>query len=657
MTAVALMRDVAILAAECAAAVPGDQVPNAEQGWTVFPERRDFMVERLRRLESAPDPMLRRLRDDLGPDRPSRWLAVLCAAVEIYPEAAAAVSIIGEDPRMQLVTPTVFARIACVFIDLPFVEALLAAVDGGEARRAGLIEVLEPFPGLPHTHQALRLAAGELRRLLMENADSVPGASTKIHRMAVAPARGVVFDDRLVSGAARLLAGRGALVLRAASRRAGRQFACDLATALDLPAHLVTIDEDVLAPDGLARTPGAVVVLDCHARLARRPTALAFLRQFERKPSPVVAIVPDVVEGLEWPVLDVGPLGHKEAVRAWRTMLEDGPAAAMAASFRVGTAEIGMALHEARIRRAIEGDDDAMPDEAAIAERLRAQGARRMGPHVAVLKPRCGLSHLVVPAAVRGKLDELVTAYRMAHRVFGEMEVVPHTSLGKGITCLFSGKPGTGKTFAAQCVASELGLNVYRIDLSQVVSKYIGETEKALAALFDEAEAGHGILLFDEADALFGKRSEVKDAHDRYANIEVGYLLQRMESFEGVAILTTNLQGNIDAAFIRRLRFVVEFAIPDKGLRRRLWERSLPGSAWRAEDLDLDTLAERFALSGGNIQSIGIAAAHLAAACPSGRISNAHLVRATARELEKTGRPCSAAAFGALAPLLAEVPA
>ncbi len=198
----------------------------------------------------------------------------------------------------------------------------------------------------------------------------------------------------------------------------------------------------------------------------------------------------------------------------------------------------------------------------------------------------------------------------------------------------------------------ELGLNLYRIDLSQVVSKYIGETEKALAQVFDEVEAGHGLLLFDEADALFGRRSEVKDAHDRYANIEVGYLLQRLESYEGIAVLTTNLQGNMDAAFVRRLRFILHFPAPDRDLRRELWERSLPGTEWRAEDLELDALADRFQLNGGAIHNIGLAAAHLAAATSSGRVTTAHVVRATQRELQKTGRPADSVAFGPLGALL-----
>jgi SpoVK/Ycf46/Vps4 family AAA+-type ATPase len=225
--------------------------------------------------------------------------------------------------------------------------------------------------------------------------------------------------------------------------------------------------------------------------------------------------------------------------------------------------------------------------------------------------------------------------------------------LGNGLTCLMSGKSGVGKTFAARCLAAELGLTLFRLDLSEVVSKYIGDTEKALAQVFDEVEAGHGLLLFDEADALFGRRSEVKDAHDRYANIEVGYLLQRLESYDGIAVLTTNLQGNMDHAFVRRLRFILHFPAPDRELRRQLWERSLPAPEWREEDLELDVLADRFQLNGGSIHNIGLAAAHLAAATRSGRITTAHVVRATQRELLKSGRPADAAAFGPLAELAA----
>jgi SpoVK/Ycf46/Vps4 family AAA+-type ATPase len=223
--------------------------------------------------------------------------------------------------------------------------------------------------------------------------------------------------------------------------------------------------------------------------------------------------------------------------------------------------------------------------------------------------------------------------------------------LGRGLTCLFSGPPGTGKTFAAQCLANELDLNLYRIDLSQVVSKWLGETEKALAQVFDEAEVGHGVLLFDEADALFGKRTEVKDAHDRYANVEVGYLLQRMESFAGIAILTTNLRSNIDDAFVRRLRFVLEFPLPDAERRASLWAQALPRE--RAPELDLAPFVARFRLAGGHIHNITLAATHLAAA-QDRPLGPRELVRATYRELEKAGFSRSPADFGPLARWLSE---
>jgi SpoVK/Ycf46/Vps4 family AAA+-type ATPase len=327
----------------------------------------------------------------------------------------------------------------------------------------------------------------------------------------------------------------------------------------------------------------------------------------------------------------------------------------MASQFRVSVEEARSAIREARdLHEAAADSRDGSGAVAldVVAGRIRAQGARRMGRHVSVIETSARLSDLVVPHDLRLQLEEIVSWQRSRDRVRWSMNLGGADPLGTGLTCLMAGKSGTGKTFAARCLAAELGLNLYRIDLSQVVSKYIGETEKALAQVFDEVEAGHGLLLFDEADALFGRRSEVKDAHDRYANIEVGYLLQRLESYDGIAVLTTNLQGNMDAAFVRRLRFILHFPAPDRDLRRQLWERSLPGSEWRDDDLELDALADRFQLNGGAIHNIGLAAAHLAAATKSGRITLAHVVRATQRELQKTGRPSDAAAFGPFAELI-----
>jgi SpoVK/Ycf46/Vps4 family AAA+-type ATPase len=196
---------------------------------------------------------------------------------------------------------------------------------------------------------------------------------------------------------------------------------------------------------------------------------------------------------------------------------------------------------------------------------------------------------------------------------------------------------------AAEIVANELGLDLYKIDLANVVSKYIGETEQNLSRIF--AAADNAILFFDEADALFGKRSEVRDAHDRYANIEVAYLLQRIEEFDGVVILATNLAKNVDDAFTRRMHHAVEFPFPDHDLRERIWLNVLPPEAPVARDVDLAFLAERFELAGGNIRNVAVAAATDAA--QDGReIAMRHLVAATARELEKLGRLPSRADFG-----------
>jgi SpoVK/Ycf46/Vps4 family AAA+-type ATPase len=201
---------------------------------------------------------------------------------------------------------------------------------------------------------------------------------------------------------------------------------------------------------------------------------------------------------------------------------------------------------------------------------------------------------------------------------------------------LFSGPPGTGKTLAAEVLAGELGLDLYAIDLSQVVSKFIGETEKNLARVFDAAESSNAVLFFDEADALFGARSEVRDAHDRYANIEVGYLLQRMETYSGLAVLATNLQRNIDDAFLRRMRFVIAFPLPDEDCRRRIWETTWPDDA-PAAGLDWTDLAARFDVSGATIRDAAVSAAFLAAA--DGRVATmTHVEEAMRREYTKLGR-------------------
>ena len=215
----------------------------------------------------------------------------------------------------------------------------------------------------------------------------------------------------------------------------------------------------------------------------------------------------------------------------------------------------------------------------------------------------------MLPAEQTTLLHQIAQQVEQRHTVYEDWGFAAKMNRGLGISALFAGDSGTGKTMAAEVIANDLQLNLYRIDLSAVVNKYIGETEKNLRRLFDAAEDGGAILFFDEADALFGKRSEVKDSHDRYANIEINYLLQRMEAYRGLAILATNMKGALDPAFMRRLRFIVNFPFPGASERKLMWQKVFPRRALKdTADLDYDRLA-RFTVTGGNIHSIALNAA------------------------------------------------
>jgi SpoVK/Ycf46/Vps4 family AAA+-type ATPase len=259
------------------------------------------------------------------------------------------------------------------------------------------------------------------------------------------------------------------------------------------------------------------------------------------------------------------------------------------------------------------------------------------------IEPVADWDDLVLPEAQRLLLREIASHVRQRTTVYGTWGFSTKGARGLGISALFAGASGTGKTLAAEVLAHELRLDLYRIDLSSVVSKYIGETEKNLRRVFDAAEAGGAILLFDEADALFGKRSEVKDSHDRYANIEVSYLLQRMEIYRGLAILTTNLKSALDAAFLRRIRFIVQFPFPDAVQRAEIWQRIFPRRL-PAENLDMNKLA-RLNVTGGNIRNIALNAAFLAADAHE-PVRMTHMLRAAYTEYAKLEKPLTEAEIG-----------
>lgn len=268
-----------------------------------------------------------------------------------------------------------------------------------------------------------------------------------------------------------------------------------------------------------------------------------------------------------------------------------------------------------------------------------------LGHYAQAITPRYEWDDLILPAERTQQLRRVAAWMkyrRQVHHTWGfEQKLVR----GKGLNALFTGPSGTGKTMAAEVLAKELSLDLYQIDLSSVVSKYIGETEKNLEVIFREAQQSQVILFFDEADALFGKRTEVKDAHDRYANIEVNFLLQRVEQYEGIVILATNLQRNLDEAFLRRLHEVVEFPLPDDELRQRIWRKHLPTQAPQAEDIDFNFLARQFKFTGGSIKNVTLTAAFLAA--EAGRpIGMRHLILAVKAELQKQGKLCVKSDFG-----------
>lgn len=265
------------------------------------------------------------------------------------------------------------------------------------------------------------------------------------------------------------------------------------------------------------------------------------------------------------------------------------------------------------------------------AEKKRAQSGSV--PFIQKIAPRYTWEDIVLPKEKRKQLREICNYVK--HHPKSYEEWGQRRALGEGLNALFVGPSGTGKTMAAEIIAHELRLDMYKIDLSMVVSKYVGETEKNLNKIFEGTKESNAILFFDEADALFGKRSEVKDSHDRYANIEINYLLQRMEEHEGVVILATNQGKNMDPAFVRRMHFIAEFSFPNKKHRLEIWKKMFPEKT-SVGDIDLDFLS-RLKFSGGDISNIALTAAFLATES-SDEVKMKHVVKAVKREFQKKGK-------------------
>ena len=396
---------------------------------------------------------------------------------------------------------------------------------------------------------------------------------------------------------------------------------------------------------------------------------LEALRQLADLPMPVT-IVGTVTWDPSWTdgvplVIDAPTLTPSERIGLWAGALRgqrprgvDGSATLAGVERPAGDAEIDTAaipvhfvLGPGQVNRAVRAATAAalLGTGAMSADDLRrgarAQNAAGLERLARRVEPAVGWADIVLPDGACGQLHDLAARARNRDQVLIEWQMRKGGGRGRGVTALFAGDSGTGKTMSAEVIAGELGLDLYTVNLATVVDKYVGETEKNLERIFAEAGGVNAVLLFDEADAIFGKRSEVRDAHDRYANIESAYLLQRMETFDGLAILATNLRSNIDDAFTRRLDMIIDFPAPDEKSRLSIWRQCLKPPVPCVPDLDLDFCARAFTLSGGNIRSAATTAAYLAAGV-DGAIGMPELISAVQQEYRKLGRLVLEREFG-----------
>ncbi|MGR0219707.1 ATP-binding protein [Agromyces sp. ZXT2-6] len=461
-------------------------------------------------------------------------------------------------------------------------------------------------------------------------------------------------DDRRVRRA--LGTGIRLLYLREPATGSGEAVAMRAIRSLGLDPVAVDLARLAREPDGI--TLARLAVREARLRrgvLLAAPVTVetppALIETLAASPQPTV-FVGEPTWDPAWfrdlpAIADVEPTTTEERSALWLRSL--GPVAdgidvvAATAQFRLRPEQVRRAAITARTQAGLSSSGVITADDLAAG--ARAENASALDRLARRVTPRVGWDDLVLPSAPMNALREIELRARHREQVLGDWGMRPGGGRGHGVVALFAGDSGTGKTMSAEVVAGGLGLDLYVIDLSTVVDKYIGETEKNLERIFRAAAGTNAVLLFDEADAVFGKRSEVKDAHDRYANVESAYLLQRMETFDGLAILATNLRANIDEAFTRRIDVIVDFPMPDAAHRARLWDLSLGARVGRGDDIDLDFLGEAFELAGGAIRSAAVTAAYLAAA-EQADVRMKHLIIAVHREYRKLGRLLLESEFG-----------
>ncbi|MFP4235049.1 MAG: AAA family ATPase [Nitriliruptoraceae bacterium] len=580
-------------------------------------------------------------------------LLLLAAAPDIDPRIERLYGFLNDDVSQRRATVGLALLLAGLPISSGPARARLSPL--GVLRRAGLLEVVEA--DRPALTRSLRVPDRVLGHLL--GADAIDHVLVPVQRRVTpvdGPAAGYLAGAlQAGSRCAYLRAGQGAAAASEAVEALHRLGRSPL--VLDLSRLSGEVDLALLAAAAIRETrlrDGGLVVGPVEVLAERDGASISSFVDTDA----VVILHGHLPWDPRWaeavPVaVGADRVDAAQLTGLWRRAL----GAALAEEVDPAGATAHLRLTPTQVERAasVALQHAAAEDRPVLAADLqlgaRSQNAAGLDRLARRIEPAVGWDALVLPDEVEAQLRELASRWRHRDTVLEAWGMQQGGGRGRGVSALFAGSSGTGKTLAAEVLAGELGLDLYLIDLSTVVDKYIGETSKNLDRIFEEADRVNGVLLFDEADALFGKRSGVSDAKDRHANVEVAFLLQRMEAFDGVAILTTNLAANLDEAFMRRLDAIVDFPSPDEDQRRLLWQAKLRATLPLADDVDIDQLAAAFKLSGSEIRNVVISAAYRSAATGE-PITLTALVQATIREHRKIGRHLSSADLGPFAHLL-----
>jgi AAA+ superfamily predicted ATPase len=569
------------------------------------------------------------LAERLGLSESELQLVQLLAVVATMTDVKIAMDSVGVETSLDNLRDLVHGR-------QPSRVALAELGPRGSLRRLGLIERSDG--GGPEVHES-RQTWAIARRVLawLHGDDSIDPELDGIARIADAtPIEEIIVAGDALAQTREAVRAKDAIVVATGKPGFGRR------TLLGAVAHEANVA--VLEVDARRVTSWKVIARECRL-LGRAPLLRDADDQLE-------AIGRELVPEIAGPILvttqgarprwarpaiaiELSAPSSAQRARLWRAAL---PAASEAdAEYLAGQYPLAPALvhHAARAIHARAGERALRPEDVTAG--IRGVLDDRLGEYARRIDVTQSWDDLVLPHDQIEAVLDLCARIRQRRTVYEQWGFAAKVGKGLGVAALFSGPPGTGKTMVAGLVAKELGLELYQVDMAKITSKFIGETEKHLGALFDAAEAAHAILLFDEADALFGKRTDVRSSNDRYANLETNYLLQRMESFTGICLLTSNHESHLDPAFQRRLAVHVRFELPDDTERARLWRAMLPAAAPVAPGVDFGALARRFALAGGHIRNAALRAAFVAADEGS-VISPAHLERAARLEIEAMGK-------------------